>query len=87
MPEYNFPGLREGDCWCLCVARWVQAYLMGKAPQVLLEPTHEKTLSYAPLDIHREYKLYKEESAMPLWIFIESTNHIKKNLMIVGKVK
>lgn len=62
MPEYNFPGLRGGDRWCLCAARWVQAFQAGKAPQVLLESTHEKTLSYAPLDILREYAMDKDES-------------------------
>jgi uncharacterized protein (DUF2237 family) len=62
MPHYNFPGLKGGDRWCLCAARWVQAYQAGKAPQVLLESTHEKTLSYAPLDILRQYAIDKDSS-------------------------
>lgn len=62
MPHYMFPGLKGGDRWCLCAARWVQAYQAGKAPQVLLESTHEKTLSYAPLDILRQYAIDKDSS-------------------------
>lgn len=48
-PEYLFPGLRAGDRWCLCASRWVEAYKAGKAPLVVLEATHEKTLSYITL--------------------------------------
>jgi uncharacterized protein (DUF2237 family) len=62
MPHYNFPGLKGGDRWCLCAARWVQAYQAGKAPQILLESTHEKTLSYAPLDILRQHAIDKDAS-------------------------
>lgn len=39
-PEFNFPGLKEGDGWCLCVLRWKEAYQAGKAPFVKLESTH-----------------------------------------------
>lgn len=31
-PEYNFPGLKPGDRWCVCAARWVQAFNAGCAP-------------------------------------------------------
>lgn len=48
-PEYLFPGLRAGDRWCLCASRWVEAYKAGKAPLVVLEATHEKTLNYITL--------------------------------------
>ena len=49
MPYYQFPGLKAGDKWCLCVTRWLQAERSGKAPKLILEATHEKTLDYAPL--------------------------------------
>jgi len=42
--EYNFPGLKAGDKWCLCAARWQQAFLDGVAPAVMLEATHERCL-------------------------------------------
>ena len=48
-PEYQFPGLKPGDRWCLCVSRWIQAYRAGCAPLLILEATHEKTLEYIDL--------------------------------------
>jgi len=50
MPYYNFPGLKEGDKWCLCVTRWIEAEKEGKAPKLILEATHEKTLEYTSMD-------------------------------------
>ena len=50
MPYYEFPGLKEGDKWCLCASRWVEAEKAGKAPKVILEATHEKTLEYTTID-------------------------------------
>ena len=43
-PEYDFPGLRPGDRWCLCALRWEEARLAGLAPPVVLEATHQRTL-------------------------------------------
>lgn len=62
MPEYNFPGLNDGDIWCLCAQRWAQAYNAGKAPQLFLQATHEKTLDFIPLDILRLYAIDSEEA-------------------------
>ena len=31
-PEFEFPGLKEGDMWCLCVQRWVEALEADMAP-------------------------------------------------------
>lgn len=45
-PEWNFPGLKEGDRWCLCALRWKEAFDAGMAPKVLLEATNEKTLEF-----------------------------------------
>ena len=55
MPYYQFPGLKAGDKWCLCVSRWIQAYKAGKAPMLILEATHEKTLDYTELNILVKY--------------------------------
>ncbi|MFD0892507.1 DUF2237 domain-containing protein [Luteolibacter ambystomatis] len=49
-PEYGFPGLKAGDRWCLCAARWQEALHAGCAPQVVLEATHESALEFADLD-------------------------------------
>ena len=43
-PEYRFPGLRAGDRWCLCAARWEEARVAGFAPGVVLAATHERAL-------------------------------------------
>ena len=50
-PEYNFKGLKDGDRWCLCASRWVEAYEVGLAPKVILESTHIKTLEYVSIQI------------------------------------
>jgi hypothetical protein len=49
-PEYGFPGLKPGDRWCLCAARWEEARLAGRAPPVLLEATHEAALAVVTLE-------------------------------------
>ena len=61
MPYFQFPGLKEGDKWCLCVSRWIEAEKAGKAPSLVLEATHEKTLEYAPLEMLVKYD-FKEAS-------------------------
>lgn len=48
-PEFMFAGLKAGDRWCLCATRWVDAFREGKAPLVVLEATHERTLDYIDL--------------------------------------
>nr|MDA9893245.1 DUF2237 domain-containing protein [Flavobacteriaceae bacterium]MDB2339956.1 DUF2237 domain-containing protein [Flavobacteriaceae bacterium] len=55
MPYYQFPGLKAGDKWCLCVSRWIQAHKAGKAPLLILEATHEKTLDYTKLNTLVKY--------------------------------
>ncbi|UZR98047.1 DUF2237 family protein [Chondrinema litorale] len=49
MPQYNFPGLKAGDCWCLCALRWQEALEAGVAPPVNLVATHEKALTFVSL--------------------------------------
>ena len=49
-PEWDFPGLEPGDCWCLCAARWQEALEAGCAPPVVLAATHEKALEVLSLD-------------------------------------
>ena len=55
MPMYHFPGLKPGDRWCLCAARWKEAHDAGKAPRVVLEATHISALEYADLDDLRNH--------------------------------
>ena len=49
-PQWGFPGLKPGDRWCLCAARWLEAYEHDSAPKVVLEATNEKTLDIVSMD-------------------------------------
>ena len=48
-PMFDFPGLKPGDHWCLCVQRWKQAFEAEAAPLVILEATHISTLEFVDL--------------------------------------
>ena len=48
-PEYGFPGLKPGDCWCLCVLRWKEALDAGFAPPVRIEACHQSVLEHVTL--------------------------------------
>ena len=49
-PEYQFPGLKPGDRWCLCALRWREALQAGQAPRVVLNATNEAALRIVSLD-------------------------------------
>ena len=49
-PQLGFPGLKEGDQWCVCAASWYEAFKAGKACPVHLQSTHAKALRNVPLD-------------------------------------
>ncbi|MDE4141069.1 DUF2237 family protein [Phaeobacter gallaeciensis] len=50
-PEFQFKGLKPGDCWCLCAARFLQAADEGCAPRVNLKGTHQRALDVVPIDV------------------------------------
>lgn len=54
-PEYGFAGLKPGDRWCLCAARFLQAHDEGAAPEVNLSATHKRTLDIVPLEVLQRY--------------------------------
>ena len=56
-PEYSFPGLVEGDRWCLVAVRWKQALEAGMAPQVILQATHESVLDIVSLEELQEHAI------------------------------
>lgn len=56
-PEFRFPGLKPGDQWCLCAARFLQAYEEGCAPNVNMAATHQRALDIVPLDILKSYSV------------------------------
>ncbi len=55
MPEFGFKGLRHGDSWCLCAARWLEAYESKMAPRIHLTRTHIKSLDIVPLELLKKY--------------------------------
>ncbi|MBC7793382.1 MAG: DUF2237 domain-containing protein [Clostridia bacterium] len=57
-PRGTFPGLKEGDRWCLCALRYREALEGGVAPPVVLDATHAKAVDYVPLEKLREHALH-----------------------------
>jgi uncharacterized protein len=55
IPEYGFSGLQPGDRWCVCAARWLQAYADDAATPVVLAATHSRALEVVPLDALQEH--------------------------------
>ncbi len=49
-PAFGFAGLKPGDRWCLCAARWKEALDAGCAPPIVLAATHEKALETVRLE-------------------------------------
>ena len=56
-PEFHFPGLKPGDRWCLCAARWREAFEAGRAPRVVLAASHEATLELVELGDLKRYAI------------------------------
>ncbi len=56
-PEFGFEGLKPGDQWCLCAARFLEAYEAGRPPRIKLTATHKRALEIVPLDYLREHAL------------------------------
>ena len=54
-PEFRFAGLKPGDSWCLCAARFMQAHDEGCAPKVRLAATHQRATDIVPLEVLRRY--------------------------------
>jgi uncharacterized protein len=54
-PEFQFPGLKPGDRWCLCAARWLEAQQAGMAPRVHLRGTHVRALEIVPLKLLKQF--------------------------------
>lgn len=56
-PDFGFPGLKPGDRWCLCAARWVEALEAGKAPPVKLTATHKRVLDFISFEVLKQHAL------------------------------
>ena len=55
VPEYNFPGLQEGDQWCVCLGTVLEAIKAGQAPQIILEATHISALEFVDLEVLQQH--------------------------------
>lgn len=49
--EFQFPGLKAGDRWCLCLGRWLEALDAGLAPPIVLEATHASVCEFIDRDV------------------------------------
>lgn len=56
-PEYRFPGLKPGDRWCVCAARWRQAFEQGCVAPVVLAATHRAATRIVPEEILRAHAI------------------------------
>jgi uncharacterized protein len=54
-PEFQFPGLKPGDRWCLCATRWLEAHQQGMAPRVVLKGTHRRALEVVSFDLLKKF--------------------------------
>ena len=61
IPEYDFPGLKPGDKWCLCLPRWLEALEMNQAPKVYLKGTHISVLEHVSFDVLKKYAIDIED--------------------------
>ena len=57
VPAFDFPGLNSGDRWCLCAARWLEAYEAGSAPSIIARATHRRALEIIPMEVMKEFSL------------------------------
>jgi uncharacterized protein len=65
-PEYDFPGLRPGDRWCVVAVRWLQAYQAGAAAGVVLAATNERALEIVPMEALRQHAVDVPDDASGL---------------------
>jgi uncharacterized protein (DUF2237 family) len=56
-PQWNFPGLKPGDKWCLCLSRWKQAEKANVAPNISLKATNIISLKYVSLELLKKYAM------------------------------
>ncbi len=61
IPDFNFPGLKPGDHWCLCAPRWKEAYEDGMAPLVRLNATEIGALNIVGIEVLMQHA-YKDQS-------------------------
>lgn len=78
-PQYNFPGLKDGDKWCLCASRWTQALEASVAPPLVLEATHEKMLEYAEIEVLKKHAIANDKDEVSMEEKSEAIQQTKAN--------
>ena len=56
-PEFGFPGLKDGDCWCVCASWYARAIDANKGCPIFLKRTHENTLKIIPIETLKKYAI------------------------------
>ena len=56
-PEFGFPGLKDGDGWCLCASWYAKAVEAEKACPIFLKRTHQNTLKYVPIETLKKFAI------------------------------
>ena len=56
-PEFDFPGLKDGDCWCVCAGTYAQSIKEGNACKIFLKRTNYKTLEIIPLEDLKKFAI------------------------------
>ena len=56
-PEFNFPGLKEGDRWCIYTDRWIEAFKNSCAPKIILSATNITVKKKINLEILKKFAL------------------------------
>ena len=56
-PEFGFPGLKDGDSWCVCAASVAGAIEAGKGCSIYLKRTHENTLKLVPIEKLKKFAI------------------------------
>ena len=56
-PEFNFDGLKSGDCWCVCAIWFKKAVDAGHGCKIFLKSTNLKTLEIIELNVLKKYAI------------------------------
>lgn len=57
IPEYGFQGLKDGDRWCLCAQRWVEAHKAGYAPKIDPRATSNQATKFVKKEILLQFAI------------------------------
>ena len=61
VPEYQFPGLKAGDRWCLCLYRWIEALNADMAPEIVLESCHISVTEFVDIEVLKKYAVQNDK--------------------------